>query len=130
MENSRHGSLPRAQSLPTGSGMAAGVGLVPIQVQGMAGDPVQVCQPTHPSVLQASIQDISRSYSPDVMVDFLSAVNGGWSAWNAVTTCFRQSSGAYTFYRVRRCDNPLPKYGGTCPGSSFESVPCQSGLNF
>ncbi len=65
-----------------------------------------------------------------VMVDFLSAVNGGWSAWNAVTTCFRQSSGAYTFYRVRRCDNPLPKYGGTCPGSSFESVPCQSGLNF
>ncbi|XP_061485311.1 properdin-like [Rhineura floridana] len=52
-------------------------------------------------------------------------VVGGWSAWNAWSacsvTCLR---GLQT--RERTCTNPVPDCGGTCLGSSTETLPCDT----
>lgn len=48
---------------------------------------------------------------------------GSWEGWSDCTkTC-----GIGSKNRVRKCNNPLPRYGGTnCTGTSFENISCNT----
>ncbi|CAI9737755.1 Hypothetical predicted protein [Octopus vulgaris] len=51
-------------------------------------------------------------------------VNGRWSNWTPWSTC-SASCGAGSMKRVRKCDNPEPKYRGRpCGGSSYQVKKC------
>ncbi|CAC5422954.1 Neurotrypsin,Scavenger receptor cysteine-rich type 1 protein M130,Deleted in malignant brain tumors 1 protein,Coadhesin,Thrombospondin-1,Mucin-like protein,Hemicentin-1,Thrombospondin-2,Scavenger receptor cysteine-rich domain-containing group B protein,Soluble scavenger receptor cysteine-rich domain-containing protein SSC5D [Mytilus coruscus] len=51
-------------------------------------------------------------------------VNGYWGSWSLWTSC-NSICGSGTRKRTRRCDNPLPKFGGSsCTGNSEQSRTC------
>ncbi|CAC5361473.1 ADAMTS18 [Mytilus coruscus] len=48
---------------------------------------------------------------------------GGWSDWEAWTTCSR-TCGRGMIYRRRICNNPTPKNNATCDGNEYEAQGC------
>merc|ERR1712048_1461964 len=53
-------------------------------------------------------------------------VHGGWSEWSEYSLCDRPCGGGNAT-RYRRCDNPVPSYGGnTCVGNSTNSSSCNT----
>lgn len=51
-------------------------------------------------------------------------VNGNWGYWSAWSDC-NFSCGSGTKTRTRRCDTPLPAFGGSlCTGNSHDSQTC------
>ncbi|VDH95006.1 Hypothetical predicted protein [Mytilus galloprovincialis] len=51
-------------------------------------------------------------------------VNGNWGYWSAWSDC-NSSCGSGTQTRTRRCDTPLPAFGGSlCTGDSHDSQTC------
>lgn len=54
----------------------------------------------------------------------LEPVNGMWSSWSKYGQCSRSCGGGIR-KRVRKCDNPSPKYGGDyCSGDDVEYRSC------
>jgi len=54
-------------------------------------------------------------------------INGGWGEYSAFSKCSK-CCGEGEQVRVRRCNNPLPRYGGSlCKGESIDRRPCNEG---
>ncbi|XP_029467710.1 properdin [Rhinatrema bivittatum] len=51
--------------------------------------------------------------------------NGGWSSWSPWSACSVTCEQG-TMQRWRECKSPLPKCGGTCPGSNLETAACDT----
>ena len=55
-------------------------------------------------------------------------IAGGWSAWIVVDSC-NVDCGMGTGKRIRKCNNPSPRYGGAdCEGESMEIFKCDTGI--
>ncbi|XP_022254744.1 uncharacterized protein LOC111088555 isoform X2 [Limulus polyphemus] len=52
-------------------------------------------------------------------------VAGNWSNWTNWTTC-SVTCGSGRQVRFRKCDNPFPRAGGACPGSSTQFKRCNT----
>ncbi|EMP42333.1 Properdin, partial [Chelonia mydas] len=50
---------------------------------------------------------------------------GGWSSWGPWSSC-SVTCAAGVKKRIRRCTEPAPVCGGSCPGHSSESLPCDT----
>ena len=51
-------------------------------------------------------------------------IDGGWSSWSTQVPCSRTCGGGIE-RRIRTCDNPAPKNGGSkCVGLDFEDNRC------
>ncbi|XP_062859444.1 A disintegrin and metalloproteinase with thrombospondin motifs 14 [Trichomycterus rosablanca] len=58
--------------------------------------------------------------------DQLYGHDGGWSSWGKFGSCSRTCGGGIRS-RSRRCNNPVPAYGGReCPGSEFDYQMCNT----
>lgn len=54
----------------------------------------------------------------------LFSVHGNWGSWNMWSFC-SVKCGPGKRERMRKCDNPPPKYGGeSCMGSDRQTMPC------
>ena len=52
------------------------------------------------------------------------SVHGNWGSWNMWSFC-SVKCGPGKRERMRKCDNPPPKFGGeNCPGSDRQTMPC------
>lgn len=51
-------------------------------------------------------------------------MHGVWENWIGVTECSRYCGGG-TQFRIRKCNNPSPAFGGiTCPGNDTSIQQC------
>ena len=51
-------------------------------------------------------------------------MHGGWSSWGKFTACDKPCNGGYK-YRKRKCNYPVPDFGGNyCQGSFQEKQKC------
>jgi hypothetical protein len=71
---------------------------------------------------------ISGSLYKHLMYSSISAINGGFADWSNWSVCSR-SCGRGSKSRVRKCINPLPRYGGeSCErlGPAEEKTHCNA----
>lgn len=56
--------------------------------------------------------------------EFSYSVNGAWSVWGSWEQCSK-SCGTGRKTRRRDCNNPAPRGGKECPGSTAETSNCK-----
>ena len=56
-------------------------------------------------------------------------IDGGWGKWSIYSKC-SVTCGAGMQTRLRKCDSPMPQYGGRdCQGPDKDTIPCDTGKN-
>ncbi|CAG5125446.1 unnamed protein product [Candidula unifasciata] len=69
--------------------------------------------------------DYENVQSQPCMVNFYCPVDGQWSEWSDFSEC-SSSCGPGISKKTRRCDSPLPQFGGkNCPGSEMFTKKCE-----
>ena len=59
-------------------------------------------------------------YLTKIFSHYLISVDGGWGQWCAWSKCSKSCGGGIK-KRSRKCDNPLPLYGGNDCGYDFDA---------
>ena len=73
-------------------------------------------------------QFVEAALHPLSLFNSTQAVDGGWGAWQEITSCSRACGGGFKV-RARECDSPAPANGGNfCNGPSRYLVNCNTGV--